>query len=621
MHRALEKQLKDAFGEHFVPPLEWRGFLGAIDARYTHFDEDHIRLNHSLEIVPQGSSISDQCFCDTNKEVDQKVKELQESLEKYQALVENLSLAVCRSVPGQDGYLLEVNPAFVTMMEADSKEELLKHKSSDFYERPEQREHIVHKIIKSGFVKNEEVVFVTLKGKKITVSVSAVMKKNKHGDVYFDAIIEDITARKATEDALRRAYHEMEFNVKERTGELSDRIAELDDVRKAMTNLLKDLLEEQAELLAVKVKEEALIKELQKFKLAVDNVSDLILITDPEGIVLYVNNAVEKITGYTSAEAIGKNSGSLWKDSMSVDFYKKLWRVIKDEKKVFLGEIRNVRKSGEVYISTINISPILNEKHEIEFFVAIQRDITKEKEIDKAKTEFVSLASHQLRTPLSTINWYTEMLLSGDVGTFNDGQKKYLEEVYRSNQRMVTLVNALLNVSRLELGTFIVEPEQVDVIELVQSVISEHSPEIHQKNIVLSTDFDGHALFVHADPKLLRMVVQNLVSNAVKYTPNAGKIFISLSSKNGFSLKVSDTGLGIPKHQQRHIFEKLFRADNVREKDTQGTGLGLYIVKSILDYSGGKVWFESEENKGSTFYVSLPLEGMKKKEGTKTLAL
>ena len=114
--------------------------------------------------------------------------------------------------------------------------------------------------------------------------------------------------------------------------------------------------------------------------------------------------------------------------------------------------------------------------------------------------------------------------------------------------------------------------------------------------------------------------MQNLISNAVKYTPEKGKVEISLTIKEpDVLIKVGDNGYGIPKAQEAHIFEKLFRADNVREKDTEGTGLGLYLVKAIVDQSGGKVWFTSAENKGTTFFVAIPLSGMKKKEGTKAL--
>jgi signal transduction histidine kinase len=245
--------------------------------------------------------------------------------------------------------------------------------------------------------------------------------------------------------------------------------------------------------------------------------------------------------------------------------------------------------------------------------VEVLRDITKEKEVDKAKTEFVSLASHQLRTPLSTVNWYSEMLLTGDVGEVTPDQKKYLEEIYHGNQRMVDLVNTLLDVSRIEMGTFIVESKATNMTKLAQGVIDEHKLQISEKKIKFTHVFNKNIPFIQADPKILRMVIQNLLSNAIKYTPQGGKIEVSISlvKGNGILLKVSDTGYGIPKDQQNKIFTKLFRADNVIGKDTEGTGLGLYIAKSIVEQSGGKIWFESDENKGTTFYVTLPLKKSK----------
>lgn len=272
--------------------------------------------------------------------------------------------------------------------------------------------------------------------------------------------------------------------------------------------------------------------------------------------------------------------------------------------------IRNHKVPDGKYIS-VTATPILLNGRSVGA-VAILRDMTKEIEIDKAKTEFVSLASHQLRTPLSTVNWYAEMLLAGDVGELNIKQKKYLDEVYRSNQRMVELVNALLNVSSLELGTFMIEPEATNICTLAKNVISEQKPQIDEKKIRFSFTHSENIPSIKADPKLLRMVMQNILSNSIKYTPEAGKIRFTIltTDKRNVQIKIVDSGYGIPKRQHHKIFTKLFRADNVRNKDTDGTGLGLYIVKSIVERSGGKIWFESaEDNHGTTFYVTLPVKG------------
>lgn len=247
--------------------------------------------------------------------------------------------------------------------------------------------------------------------------------------------------------------------------------------------------------------------------------------------------------------------------------------------------------------------------------------VKKLKQIDKAKSEFVSLASHQLRTPLSTVNWYAEMLLAGDAGKLNDEQKKYIEKAYKGNQRMIKLVNSLLNVSRLELGTFVIETEPTDIVKLARSVIDEQKSKSDAKKIKITPHLSKGMPSIQADPNLLRMVFQNLLSNSIKFTPENGKIEFEISSgSKDIKIRVSDTGLGIPKNQHDKIFTKFFRADNVKEQDTDSTGLGLYIVKSIVEHSGGKIWFESEENKGTTFFVTLPLKGMEKKEGSKTLS-
>lgn len=246
--------------------------------------------------------------------------------------------------------------------------------------------------------------------------------------------------------------------------------------------------------------------------------------------------------------------------------------------------------------------------------------MTREKEIDKAKTEFVSLASHQLRTPLSAISWYTEMLLNGDAGEINEKQKEYLNEVYYGNQRMIDLVNALLNVSRIEMGSFIVEPEEVDVVTLFNSVVLELKQKIEQKRLNVVTNFSKNFPKLFLDKKLMRIILQNIFSNAVKYTQEMGTISIGAKVESGFlEVEVKDNGFGIPKDEQVKIFDKLFRATNVREKETDGTGLGLYIVKSILDHSGGSISFESVENEGTTFVVKIPSTGMSKKDGERQL--
>lgn len=360
---------------------------------------------------------------------------------------------------------------------------------------------------------------------------------------------------------------------------------------------------------------EKLVPNADLYKMGFDMASNHIVFTDANGVIVGANKSAEDATGYSLEEMIG-STPRLWGGLMSREFYKTLWNTIREKKKSFVGKMVNRRADGSIYSVIAHISPIMDKNKDLIGFIGTEEDITKLEEVDKIKTEFIYLVSHQLRTLLSTISWYTEMLLSGDVGQLSPEQRKYLSEVYDGNGRIIEFVNALLDISRMELGKFIIEPKQTDVTALVRDIVEKERPLIEQKSIKLITSFRDDIPQMQIDPRLLRMVVDNLLSNSMKYTSGNGGIDVStyLDKDNNVIIKVSDTGCGIPKSQQDKVFTKLFRADNAKEKEIQGTGLGLYIVKYIIDNSGGKVWFESEENKGTTFYVSFPVGGMKNEE-------
>ena len=251
--------------------------------------------------------------------------------------------------------------------------------------------------------------------------------------------------------------------------------------------------------------------------------------------------------------------------------------------------------------------------------IVVFRDVRMEKKVDRAKTEFVSLASHQLLTPLSAIKWYLELILAGDTGEVKGRLKDYLETVYKSTSRMGNLVNALLNVSRLEMGTFAVNPENTEISALADTILEDFAANISGKRLTVKKDYRPPRR-LKVDPNLMHIILQNLISNAVKYTPENGEITVSLSKKGeDFLIQVSDTGLGISQEDQPEVFTKLFRGKNIQEADPEGVGLGLYIVKSMVERLGGKIWFSSTEGKGTAFFVTIPLTGMVKREGSRTL--
>ena len=378
------------------------------------------------------------------------------------------------------------------------------------------------------------------------------------------------------------------------------------ELKKLHEALENKVLERTKDLEQIRARNEAILTSM----------GDALVVVDKEGKITYINRSFEEMLGWKTKEILGKSMVEVVPredlNGTPVLFKEGILTQVLSGKKLITG-LANlflyIRKDKSRFPASSIIAPvILNRK--IIGAVEVFRDITKEREIDKAKTEFVSLASHQLRTPLSTVSWYSEMLLSGDAGKVTDDQQKYLEEIYKGNQRMVDLVNTLLDVSRIEIGTFVGESKPTNIIKIAESVIDEQRLQIDKKRIKFSSSFENDMPLMQSDPKLLRMVIQNLLSNAVKYTPDNGKIQISISLQNKkcILLKISDTGYGIPKNQQDRIFTKLFRADNVVGKDTEGTGLGLYIAKSIVEQLEGKIWFESNENKETIFYVTLPLD-------------
>jgi len=359
--------------------------------------------------------------------------------------------------------------------------------------------------------------------------------------------------------------------------------------------------------------------EVRRFQLAVENVSDQIVITDPEGVVLYANPIIEKVTGFKRQEIIGKKAGSkeLWGGNMDKEFYKNMWDVIKNKKQTFTGELINKRKNGVIYTARTSVTPVLSEDtHEILFFVGVERDITFEKEVDNMKTHFISLASHQLRTPLSAMRWFSEILMEGDAGKLNDKQKEIVNNIYESNKRMIDLVNSLLNISRIESGRVIVSPEPTNICDFTNEIIVDLKTKLKEKDQKIEVKCEKNLPTVNLDKSLVRNVFMNLFTNAMKYS-NKKQIIKTeiLKNKDFIQVKVIDHGIGINMQDQEKVFEKFYRGANAIKSETEGSGLGLYLAKIIVESSGGKIWFESSKQKGTIFYFELPISGMKKKKG------
>ncbi len=526
------------------------------------------------------------------------------------------------------GKITDVNEATIKVTGV-SRQKLIGTDFSKYFTEPKKALAGYKKVFREGSVTDYPLTIRSETGKLTNVLYNASVYKDDKGIVLgVFAAARDYTRAKKANELLAVTAKQLAVAAKEK-----------EDVRRRLvvTAKEKESIRRTLAVTASKLKKSHLTleekvlgrtKDLEqirsKHEAILTSIGDGLVVVDKEGKITYINKTFEEMLGWKPKEILGKTMVDVVPredmHGVGVSFKERILTQVLGGQK-FVVDLTNpfyyIRKDKSRFPASSIVAPVvLNKK--IVGAVEVFRDITKEKEIDKAKTEFVSLASHQLRTPLSTVNWYTEMLLSGDVGEVTLEQKNYLEEIYNGNQRMVDLVNTLLDVSRIELGTFFVDSKPTDVVKLTQSVMSEQQPQVDEKNIKLSSSFENNIPMIHTDPKLLRMVLQNLLSNAIKYTPDAGAIALSLSldTKKNVLLKITDTGYGIPADQQDKIFTKLFRADNVIGKDTEGTGLGLYIAKSIIEQSGGKLWFESEEHKGTVFYATLPLERRKKERAS-----
>lgn len=410
----------------------------------------------------------------------------------------------------------------------------------------------------------------------------------------------------------------LEATVKTKTKELKQALSEAEqgeeELKKqeaAILNILEDVNEERS---ITMIEKEKLSRILQ-------SIGDGVFVIDRDKKIIMFNRVAEEISGFLTGEVIGRRY------DQSLKFVLEDGQPSQIIDRVFLTkrtlEMTNhtvlINKRGKGVPIADSAAPIMDKDGEIIGCIVVFRDVTREREIDRQKSEFVSVASHQLRTPLTSMKWFLEMILDGDAGKLTKEQEDLLKQVFESNERMIDLVNKLLNISRIESGRVKVSPVPTDINQLTDSVIKEMTPLIKAKKLRFEKRMAGLPQ-IKVDPKLIRQAFDNLLSNAIKYTGEGGKLGLTAEKrKKDILFTVRDEGMGIPKKQQNKIFNKFFRADNAVVKETEGTGMGLYVAKSIVELSGGEIWFKSEEGKGTSFFFTLPLKGSAGKEGEKGL--
>jgi PAS domain S-box-containing protein len=520
--------------------------------------------------------------------IKQELEAIQEDLEDLGIYINEFSSFLPLPVLNVNplGFVIDANAAFERLT-GYKKIEAIGKPLEIFFLDKKRVAQLTKEVLKGKSIEGEELV-LTGKKRKISVSVYLTPRRDRRGQIigYFVGIY-DITAFKELQQSLEK-------RVRERTQEAERRAAELAESRRALMNILEDVEEAR----------KAAEQERDKTLAIIENFPEGLLFFDKENKVSSINPKAQQLFGLKPENLIGKSVRDLRKTLSLKPLVEILGETLK-------GVYRKELKLSEGLIIEVSTIVIMSEGEKIGTLV-ILRDVTREKIVERLKTEFVSIAAHQLRTPLSAIKWTLRMILDGDLGEVPKEQREFLEKTYQSNERMIRLINDLLNVTRIEEGRFLYNIKKQDIIEIAEKVIGPLKEIAKRKRLKLEFKKPKEKLpEIEADAEKLSLVFQNLIENAIHYTPSDGKVRVSIEyfkNKKEILISVQDTGIGIPKDQQNRVFSRFFRAANAIRAETEGTGLGLFIAKNVVEAHGGKIWFESVENKGTTFYFTLPVK-------------
>lgn len=251
---------------------------------------------------------------------------------------------------------------------------------------------------------------------------------------------------------------------------------------------------------------------------------------------------------------------------------------------------------------------------------ALQKELDKTKELDRQKSEFLSIAAHQLRTPMSGLKWALELMLDGDFGKITEEQKHHLKNSLQNSDRMIRLINDLLDVTKIEEQEFLYKYQNINIADVLNQTLADLNANINKKKIKINIIKETILPLISIDREKMRIALNNLIDNSVKYSPEGKSVDISLKHENNsIKIAVKDYGYGIPKNQTNQVFSKFYRGSNILKIETDlstiGTGLGLFLAKDIINKHGGDISFKSEENKGTTFYITLPLHRKRTQNG------
>jgi PAS domain S-box-containing protein len=391
-------------------------------------------------------------------------------------------------------------------------------------------------------------------------------------------------------------------------------------------------------------------EKLRQLSRAVEQSPSVVVITDLRANIEYVNPKFTELTGYQFDEVVGQNPRILKSGYTPREEYRKLWQTINSGGE-WRGEFHNRKKNGELYWEFASISPIFNAEGVPTHYLAVKENITERKRIEaklaeerrnlentvkertkelrlyierveetnlrleeanRAKSRFLSSMTHELRTPLNAILGFTDLLAEQYFGELNEKQLGYVKQIEQSGKHLLSLINDILNVAKIDAGAMELELELVPPEEFIQATVAMTASQFKKKNIAITTFIDPTLKLVTVDSRKCKQIMLNLLSNALKYTPASGRVYISATKQGNshFKVEVTDTGIGIESSDLMKIFSEFYQTDRVRDEQMGGTGIGLALTRRLVELHGGEIGVNSHIGKGSTFWFILPLKNM-----------
>ncbi len=494
---------------------------------------------------------------------------LRESEKKYRDLFERVPIGLYQIT--LDGKVISANQGCLDLSRcpASYRDAWFEHDTRKFYVHQEDAVRLRDLILKEGYVNNFEAEFLRMDGSTAWLSNTAKIVRGENGQPNFIAgSLIDVTKRKQAED------------------------------------------------------------ELKKLSVAITQSPAVVLITDPEGNIEYVNPAFSMLTGYSIEEVKGKNPSILQSGMMPQDVYKNLWDTILSGD-IWLGEMHNRKKNGNHYWTQAVVSPIRDEQGKITNFVAVNEDISEKKilwndlvkakekaeESDRLKSAFLANISHEIRTPMNGILGFSELLK--DANLSGEEQQEYLDLIRQSGERMLNLINDLIDISRIDAKEIALHISRIPLNKLIYDLYAFFKPAAEKKGLRLNYSYglpDSESI-METDAKKLEQVLTNLVHNALKFTDQGG-INIGYEKKDGMlEFFVSDSGIGISQEMKESVFDRFRQVNSSLSRIHEGAGLGLSISKGFVELLGGEIWVESMDAGGARFMFTLaynPCESDKK---------